>query len=1031
MQRLCLAVSWNPHAVLQSIGSVIDSVPFGRIGLFLLVLCGGTTGSLRAQSFLDYSAQYRTPLDYRTFETDHFTFFFPAGADTTAVLFRNTLTSTFEATRSIVGGDADDFHLPVVVDPRLDAANGFVSPRNFRTHLFTAHPAQNFGSKFESWPQAVAPHELTHAMHMDTDSGIGVGGGLKLLSPDVARALYFLEPSGWSEGLAVYRESVLTPGAGRLNAPLATMRYRAAMGSEDPWSIGELLYSGEVERPSNRHYIGGGQLVEYLAEQNGGTAFVHRTNQWFHRLPFLGFGVALWIGTGSSPGQISDSFLYEERRAEDQRLDSLGTVTDATVVAGDDGLHLRRPQWLDDSTLVAYGSGYSTRPGFYRIDAASGRIASIRHENITQGYAYSLGPDTTALFFSRPHPDPLVPRKNVQRVHRIDLASENVQSVSTAERVFAPATHDGGRVWAIRREGTFSTLVALSADGDSSLVSTEGLRYKQIAPSPGGERTAVLANDGGHQGIYRLSSHAGADGDAPLRPWLRFEEGTIYDLSWGPNGRYLLFAADPSGTANVYAFDTEGDRVLRLTTVRYGALEPALSPDRETLAFSRYEHEQFALVTTPFRPDSAEVVKGVERNWSLPSGLLADAAAPGSTAATPDDMSPSGPTAGHSHGGASAEEAGSASLSTQARTVSAQSRSYQAWRHLAPRFVFPTFSGDDFFSSDGDDGLGRGGGLVVSGTDPLRTWAYAVEGTYRARRLWGKVSLETGLLPGTPSLAVFNQPLNRETLGISGRLVPGVEERGVRLGVEQRVMLADNVYETCLTPELNAEFRQTRPISASSDPEGDFQSRLTLTPELTARYRVQENIRDLVPNTGVISETEVEADVAVAEGIEPSRGLRTETGVFWPVLSSVNGGLKSSVAVLTQNQGSLLDVESFVPRGYRGVNRARPGSGTHLRFDLKYTQPFWYVDAGSVLFPVVLDAVYGFALGQAQYRVEGSTGPSFSERRAAIGGGLGLSFRPFGLMSVRAELGVSYAVDPTPDQNRWVFYGTNPKLPDK
>ncbi|WP_263787975.1 hypothetical protein [Salinibacter grassmerensis] len=1003
---------------------------------FFLLLTGLAAEPLQAQSRAGYSPRYRTALDYRTFETERFSFHFPAGTDTTTALFRSELAATFDGARSTVGTDTEDFQLPVVVDPR-GQSNGVAVPVGFRTNLSPAHPTSNFAAKFDTWPQALAPHELVHAMQYEIDSGVGVGGLVGLFSPDFSRLINAAQPRGWLEGAAVYRESQLTPGAGRLNAPLATMKYRAATGSDDPWSLGEIMYSSRFERPALRHYFGGGQLVKYLAEQEGGTSFIPRTNRWFHRLPFLGFGAALWMGTGSLPHQISDSFLSAERREEQGRLDSLrrsadGGITDPTIVAGTDGLHVRRPQWLSDSTLVAYASGYSTRPGFYRIGARSGSFSSIRHGDITAGHAYSLAPDTTALFFSRPHAAPFIDQKTTQRAHRLNLSSVEVTSVSGAKGVFAPAKAPGGPVYAAQRDGSFSTLVALGEESASAVAPTEGLRYKQIAPSPGGGPVAVLGNEGGRQGIYRLSGGTAPGAGGALRPWLRLKNGTIYDLSWGPSGRYLLFAADPSGIANAYALDTEQSRVLRLTTVRYGALEPSLSPDRETLAFSRYTHERFELATIPFRPDSAEVVGGVERDWPVPGGLLAGsdtarARATGTVASASGSAPRPGMRASRAQGSAPAVSPDSGSVSAQARTLSGQSQSYETWGHLAPRTVHPVLSGDVLSASDPGEDLGIGAGLRVLGADPLQTWTYALRSFYQADRLWGSASLSTGLLPGTPLLKVFNEPLERATEGPSGSSrVEAIEERGVGLEIKQRVVLANNVYSTSLTGRLETELRQTRPISASSDPEGGFTERLTLEPTLALRYHTQQNIRDLVPNTGFVSTTEAEADLATPEDARLSRALRNQTDLYWPLLSSVNGGLRTSAALLTQNEESLFDPDGFVPRGYQGTSRALPGAGTHLRFDLKYTQPLWFMDTGSVMLPAVLDVAYGFALGQAQYRASG--GPAdltLSDRRASVGGGLGVSLRLLGQsqLTVNLEVGLAYAIDPASGQDRWRTYG--------
>jgi Tol biopolymer transport system component len=968
--------------------------------LLLLVATGLSALVPHAASgqLFEYNAQYRPPLDYQSVETKHFTFIFPAGTDTTTVLFRRALTTHFDQTASITGTETESFELPVIVDPLSDLANGFAAPLNLRTTLFTAHPTRALGAKFDSWAQTVAPHELTHTMHYETDSGIGVGGLVGLFSEDISRTLHGLQLDGWSEGIAVYRESQMQPNAGRLNAPLFTMKYRAAVGSDDPWSLGELMYEGVVERPMGRHYLGGGQFVEYLVDERGSTDFIRRTNQWYHRLPFLGPGVALWIGTGDLPAELSDDFLAAERKTERRRLDSLSNVTNPTVVAGTDGLHVRRPYWLSDSTLVAYASGYATTPGFYRVDAHTGTREAIRHTNITTGRTYALGPDSSALYFARTHLDPVVPRKILFRPHRLDLRSGTVRTVSPATGTFTPAEGPRGTVWAAQRDGSFSTLVTLHDEGRTTQADRPGLRYKQVAPSPTGDTIAVLANAAGRQGLYRT-----APGDSSLEPWLRFEEGAIYDVSWGPEGRYLLFAADPSGIANVYALNTETDRVRRLTTVRYGALEPTLSPDGKTLAFARYQHERFELATLPFRPADARRANGVERRWTASDEpLFASAGAEGSNPPGAEDRT----------------------LGEAAADLSATSRPYRAWHHLAPRSVFPRLKGaSDLLGADpaGED-LGLGPGLQIAGTDPLQRWTYRLSGFYQAERVWGEGSLETGRLPGTPSVSAFVRPLEGVVRTEAGESrLAAFEERGIGLQIGQGFPLERNVYTTLLRAELEGQYRQIRPITATGRSEGPFIDVVTAVPSLNVQYRTQTNLRDLMPNTGVVSRTDASADVLAPDESVPRRYLRNETEVYWPLLSNWNVGLRSSAAVLTQSRTSLFDAQSFAPRGYRDLADALPDAGTHLRLGAKYVQPLWYVDTGSVLLPVALDAVYGFGLGQAQYRIDG--GPSFRERRASVGAGLGLKLRLLGLLPLNLEAGVSYRFDVDPEaRTRWAPY---------
>jgi hypothetical protein len=991
----------------------IPALPGRALACVLLVtlLAGALTlAAPPTQAQVSYGAQYRPQADYQFVDTDRFEWIYPAGADTTTALFQNALQQSFQGTRSIVGTDTEGFELPIVVDPVADQANGFVTPINFRSHLFTPHPTFSFGAKYSSWAQTVAPHELTHAMHFEIDSGVGIGGLLGLFSGDASRFVHGLAPSGWFEGIAVYRESQLKPEAGRLDAPLQVMKYRAALGSEDPWSVGEVMYSSVFERPSRRHYLGSGQLIEHMVETRGSTDFIRRAIRWNHRLPFLGFGMAMWMGTGQTPAQLSDSFLAEERQEERRRLDSLRRaaeqgLTDPAVAAGTEGLYVRRPYWLSDSTLVAYASGYATRPGFYRIDAQSGERAVISHQALTPGYTYTLGPDTTALYFARQHLDLLVRRATTLKTHRLDLQTGEANLLSEVGGAFTPAKAPGGPVWAARRDGSFSELVTLGEEESAPQAGRPGLRYKQVAPSPHGDTIAVLANAGGKQGLYRFDPAT-----STLEPWLRFESGSIYDVSWGPEGRYVLFAADPSGIANVYAFDRHDGDVRRLTTVRYGALEPALSPDRKRVAFARYQHERFELATIPFRPESPRPVANVERDWAPSGGVLTASAGSGARRAG----------TGRPSNAAGASPAGPLS-SVDAASLRARSRPYEAWRHLFPRSATPVLRGvgDLLGSSVDGENLGLGPGVRVSGTDPLGRWAYNARGFYQADRLWGDVSVETGLVPGTPSLTVFNGPVEavRKTDEGTSRL-DAFELRGLRLGTSQRFVFEQNVYSTNLRASLAGEYRQSRPITTGGKAEDDFTGRAALRSSLTFNYRLQKNIRDLVPNTGVRLSTSAEADVLTPSGATPSQYLKQRVDAFWPLLSEHNVGLRTSASFLTQSRRSFFDAQSFVPRGYRNLDGALPGAGNYLRLGAEVTQPLWYVDTGSVMLPVAIDALYGYGLAQAQYRVGSGPGPALGERRASVGGGLGLRFRPFGGMSLNLEIGASYRLD-AHGENRW------------
>ena len=154
-----------------------------------------------------YRARYRPRHGrFRTLPTDRFDLIYPTEMASVVPAFLRALTAHAAATDSMLGHDGS-LRLPVILNDRSDIANGYVAYRPLRSEMYTAHPPYALSTGFASWPEAVAPHELVHAVHGDLDSGLGVGGVLGVFAPDASRQLHMVVPRGWTEGIAVYRES--------------------------------------------------------------------------------------------------------------------------------------------------------------------------------------------------------------------------------------------------------------------------------------------------------------------------------------------------------------------------------------------------------------------------------------------------------------------------------------------------------------------------------------------------------------------------------------------------------------------------------------------------------------------------------------------------------------------------------------------------------------------------------------------------------------------------------------------------------
>ncbi|BBM72372.1 PD40 domain-containing protein [Rhodothermus marinus] len=945
-----------------------------RRAALLFTLFWGVVEGAHAQW---YGVTYRPPgVHYRVLRSPHFELIYQQGREAEARAAAALLEAHYDSVRALVGL-RHDFRMPVIISDYRDQGNGFVSALPFRQELDVARlRGLAVAPTTHSWLHAVVPHELVHAAHAELNAGLGIGWGLRLLGPDWSRLLNLWAPAGFAEGVAVFYESRIEGGAGRLHFPFFNMEFRAAMASERPWRLAQLLEASTYTWPFDRHYNGGGHLYQYLVE-NGKPDFFRRTTRWFHRMPLTGFGVAFWYGTRQFPATLGRRFRREARAQVLADLKRRAPFTEVQVVRSERGLILRRPYWLDNRTLVVYAFGYQERPGYYRIDASTGRMTRLRTFATTEDYLYAPTADRQALLVARYVPDPLLSGRLSAEVYRMDLNGK-VQRLTRGGRVYAPVEAPDGSIWALQNDGFYNRWVRIGADGSITPVAAfKEVFFVQLAPAPQGDRVAVLLNRHGRQGLFEARIES--DGRVTLRPWLAFRQGAIYDVSWSADGRWLLFTADPDSVPNIYALEVASGRVRRLTNVAFGALEPALSPDGRHLAFIHYRHERYELVRIPFRPEAAPKVPSTElASFSLQAVAAHEA----------DPVAFDGPP-----------------------------RPYRAWRYLwRPRL---TYLVGDLPQGDPDgygEGLGWALGLGLEGTDPLQRWVYMAHGFYRQDRLWGSLWLSYGGWSFRPGLFLYDLPssaLVRFSDGAIRRV--GRERRGVAVSANLPVLLESNVYSSWLLLTLIGRSEQERYFwhRQSDHPTLLRDTRQTVEPIVTVAYRLQQNLRDLMPNQGLSWTTRALWDLRRTT-LARREAYRSSLHVYLPLLARYNVGLRLEAGLLWQNRGDVLDLTTFLPRGWED---AFLGHGTFGRLGTLALVPVKFIDSGLVILPLYVDALYLYGFAETVRILDGEViGP---RDLSAMGGGAGVQFRLFSHLRLDLRAGMAYRLRDGKWQTVW------------
>lgn len=932
---------------------------------------------IAGRSHAQFYQPWHRPIEaeYQQLRSPHFRIIYQHGLLEQAEEAGRVLEESLPELRAFVGLRRP-FKLPVVLNRFTDLSNGFVTSAPFRQEMEAFRiRGHALSPRFSSWIETVAPHELAHAVHAESGGGFGVGWVLRLIGPDLARSLNLSGPRGINEGLAVWYESRIRPDAGRLHHALFRMEIRAAMLSDEPWNLTQMLEDPAYTRPFDRYYHGGGMLFEYMDGVEGDTEFFKRARDFYYRFPMLGYGPALWFATGSTPHAIGTKIQKHYRERARDFIQGLGPLTVPEIIASERGAVFRRPRWLSDSTLVVYARGYHRRPGFYRVHLGARRLEPISFQAISEDYQYHLTADSSAILFARYVLSPVEALRARSEIFQMDVETGGAHRLTRDARGFSPVPAPDGGIWFLRNVPGSSVWSVREADGSMATVQRpRGDVPLSIIPNPDGDEVAVIVNQGGRQYIARADfDHV----DAPLQPWIEFPGSSIYDASWSRDGEYLAFSADPRDVVNVYVWERSSNRIYRMTNVPHGAFEASISPDGTKLAFVHYRHERYELAVMPFIPGEGTIVPQDSVRVDAPIVLL----------------------------GRALTEAGSSSR-TAALSLDVEDE-YHALRSIRPRVGYPFLVYQIPSDEEGDTNLGLGVGAGIEWSDPLQYWTAHTSAFYQKGTAWGRLLVSSGKYLIRPSLELFREPstvvARVQSRGGVDTVRIGRDERGLALGLRLPTVLSANVFQTTASFSITGELRRERLFDDEGRTLRPPDDRITLAPAVAANYRLQANPRDIVPNSGVSISAFSRLDLWSDRG-NPQQYVQVRSTVYLPFFYRSSTGISLGAWLHAQNSGGIVDLTTFFPRGYEG-DPAFLGEGVFSRLGVEITQPLWYIDNGILLLPIYVKALFAYGFAETLGAIESE---SRTVRRGVAGAGLGVQLRLWHRLDITLRLAPVY-----------------------
>jgi hypothetical protein len=911
-----------------------------------------------------YDNAIRPNLEWSELNTEHFRIIYHEGLEQVARRSALILEEQYPRLKAVYGGSLSNF--PVVINGYNDLANGYVTTGHFRMEIEAPPVAGSILNPVGADRlETLLTHELVHALQFSTKGGLGFTRLMYLFSPDLARSNHGLTPSGFREGIAVHAETELQSGvAGRGNFAPFTNPFYTNLRSNNPWNLSQLLTPSPISLPRDRFYVGGYQFSDWLMRTQDST-LVRKSLHRFATFPYIGYAPFLWHATGKSMKKLYREFSVDAKiRLNELHADRDSLNLTLFIHPKGDGNFMFAPFWMDDSTILVYGSWFNLSPGFYTLNTQNGQFTQIFETRIDENYRFDVSTDRKSILYSRYQPHPTDTDRFITDIFEFDFDSNSENRVTQNQRVRSPLYLNDSSIFALATiQSTHLPVTVNSKTGEvtpwsikSPSPETDLITVTDWTLSRDKSQLAIVVVINEQQGIWIQPVSESMAIDLTRQHDIHLPNTTLLNPSWAPDAT-LWFSSGQSGIQQIYQFNQRTKSLTQRSNHLWNLMFPAISPDGSYLSTITQTNNERVLATIPTTDLNSIPISTPTQQLPTP---------------TPSPIS-------------------------SANLTPTRYRTNPAW--LKPRTIIPWATE---LNSDGDLALG----VSLLSSDVLR------KNTYQADILYGNETLfydlqyrYSGFSPMLQLRAAQTpydpgNPTDRDNIRFFGI------EREYGIGfIYQRLIdhrsTANSFYiqpeVLYRTSQITVEDEQVFQNNQTTPWIGSVRARVFTS----YNYRLRSNIRSVTPVTGSQIFAQFDQDLTMLESDNSEfTGIRLGGFTYIQPIKSWNQTLRLGIQSVWQNR-----------RGYNTLSLVHDGFDDlisipedFVSISTRYTIPLGHPDTGGILIPAFLERYYVALFTDTVINHE------FSTSNTVIGAGLRTRIRIF--YNLTLDLGVGIAIQP-------------------
>ncbi len=563
---------------------LVNSAPYNCKAASVFIACLLILMAVASPASAINANQNPCGIKWRVIKTPHFKVIYPSEIEKDAQRVAATLEHAYpHVTKTL---KFKPKRLSVLLYTQSAESNGMAAYMPRRSQWWNTPPQESFAGS-NDWYTELAIHEFRHIVQMDSLNR-GFNKALYVLFGEQgAFVIWALSVPWWFiEGDAVGTETALT-SSGRGRIPEFDVELRALLLSGKRYKYFKALFGSHRDwDPLKSPYLLGYYMTTHVKRKYGPDVWADMMYRatWAPFVPHW-FDFMLIKKTGSSAYSLYKDTMDEMERLWKEQLDGI-TFTDAKPLHKTNPKYWtynKTPQYAPDGSVITLRYGMKEIYSLMKIDPATGKESRLCYPGQINFMAPSVAGGRVA--WSEQVPDLRWGQRSYSVIVTYDLKAKKQRTLTRNTRLFAPAlSPDGKRIAAVEfTPANECSLVLLDADTGVELnrYAAEDREFIQTPHWSLDGKSIVYTKINSLKGKAIAIVNADTGLSATIVPYTA--QNLYYPVS---DGRFIYFVSPHSGIDNIYAVNIATKKIFQVTSRKFGAYYPSLSPDGKKLAFN-------------------------------------------------------------------------------------------------------------------------------------------------------------------------------------------------------------------------------------------------------------------------------------------------------------------------------------------------------------------------------------------------------------------------------------------------------------